>query len=99
MPYLCRNKIYERLDPFKDAKKIYIFCEGEKTEVSYFNFFQGLASNIDIVSVPNINGKSDPEKLIENAERYFYEDKNNNIKPKFTFFVEQKDEVWFVIGW
>lgn len=67
MKYLNRNKIYLKVEAFKNAKKIYIFCEGDR-EVNYFWFFQGFASNIDIVPIPNDNGKSDPSKLKAQAE-------------------------------
>jgi hypothetical protein len=30
MKYLSRNKIYEKVDSFKNAKKVYLFCEGDK---------------------------------------------------------------------
>ena len=39
MKYLSRHKVYEKVEPFKNAKKIYIFCEGETKEVDYFRFF------------------------------------------------------------
>jgi len=89
MKYLTRNKVYERVEPFKNAKKVYIFCEGEK-EVSYFKFFQGFASNIDIIPIPNDNGKSDPVKLMENAEFRIEEQ-------SISLFKEFMDEVWFAI--
>ena len=90
MGYLSRNKIYAKVEPFKDAKKIYIFCEGEKTEINYFKFFQGFASNIDIVPIPNDNGKSDPVKLKEKAESCIESGAIDISK-------ETEDEVWFVI--
>ena len=52
MRYLSRNKIYEKVETKIDAKKVYIFCEGEETEVKYFKYFQGLSSNIDIIPIP-----------------------------------------------
>jgi len=90
MKYLSRNKVYEKVEPFKDAKKIYIFCEGEKREIDYFTFFQGFASNIDIIPIPNDNGKSDPIKLKEKAEHNI---KNGDI----SLSNELRDEIWFVI--
>ena len=94
MKYLSRNKIYEKIEPFKNAKKIYLFCEGDK-EVNYFKFFQGFASNIDIIPIPNDNGKSDPIKLKENSEILFFG--NETVSPKFSISKELKDEIWFVI--
>jgi len=90
MKYLSRNKVYEKVEPFKDAKKIYIFCEGEKREIDYFNFFQGLVSNINIIPVPNDNGMSDPIKLKEKAELCIK-------KGDISLSEELRDEVWFVI--
>jgi hypothetical protein len=95
MNYLSRNKIYEKVEPFKDAKKIYIFCEGKVTEIGYFSYFQGFVSNIDIIPIPSDNGKTDPEKLKENADLFFHG--NNTMKPQGTISIEQKDEIWFVI--
>lgn len=90
MKYLSRHKVYKKVEPFKNAKKIYIFCEGERKEIDYFKFFQGFASNIDIIPIPNDNGKSDPTKLKAQAELSI---ENNSI----SLSQELLDEVWFVI--
>jgi len=95
MRYLSRNKVYQKIDADRTAKKIYIFCEGAETEIKYFKYFQGFSSNIDIIPIPNINGQSDPLKLRENAELLFLGDEFN--PPKLLFSEEYKDEVWFVI--
>lgn len=95
MRYLSRNKVYEKLEIAKDAKKVYIFCEGEDTEIEYFKYFQGFSSNIDILPIPNDNGKSDPIKLKENAELLFFG--NEITLPTYKLSKEYKDEVWFVI--
>lgn len=89
MKYLSRHKVYEKVEPFKNAKKIYIFCEGDR-EVNYLKFFQGFASNIDIIPIPNENGKSDPTKLKAQAEKCL---ENNSV----SLSKELADEVWFVI--
>lgn len=91
---LTRNKIYGRVGPSKDVKKIFIFCEGE-TEVNYFNYFRNFSSNIDIVPIGNTNTQSDPQKLYENAFLKFF---GTNIhKPEFSYREDSGDEVWFVI--
>jgi hypothetical protein len=95
MRYLSRNKIYQKVDSFKNAKKIYIFCEGEEKEINYFKFFQGFASNIDIIPIPNEKGKSDPIKLKENSNILFYG--KDIVNPKFKLSTELEDEIWFVI--
>lgn len=86
-PYLTRNKIYERKAPTREAKKVYIFCEGDR-EVNYFKFFIGISSNIDIIPIPNEEGKSDPIKLREQAIIYFQ---------KISLSADYRDEVWFAI--
>lgn len=86
-PYLTRNKIYERKAPTREAKKVYIFCEGDR-EVSYFKFFTGFSSNIDIIPIGSEEGKSDPLKLKGQAEEYFQKTPLN---------ADYRDEVWFVI--
>lgn len=95
MRYLSRKKIYEKVSSDKDAKKVYIFCEGEKTEIRYFNFFKGFSSNIDIIPIPSEDGKTDPEKLKEKANLLFFGDENNKAKLKIV--PEYNDEIWFVI--
>ncbi|MDH4460796.1 MAG: RloB family protein [Flectobacillus sp.] len=95
MRYLSRNKVYEKLEVVKEAKKVYIFCEGADTEINYFKYFQGFSSNIDIIPIPNNNGKSDPSKLKENAELLFFG--NESTTPTYQFSEDYKDEVWFVI--
>lgn len=90
MKYLSRNKVYKKVEPFKNAKKIYLFCEGERKEIDYFKFFQGFASNIDIIPIPNNNGKSDPTKLKAQAELSI-------DKGSISLSEELLDEIWFVI--
>jgi hypothetical protein len=95
MRYLSRNKVYEKVAINKDAKKIYIFCEGEEKEVRYFKYFQGFSSNIDIVPIPNDNGQSDPLKLKENALLLF--GNNDSEYSRLKLSKEYRDEIWFVI--
>lgn len=95
MRYLSRKKVYQKIEATKNAKKLYIFCEGKETEIRYFNYFQGLSSNIDIIPIPNVDGQSDPLKLKENAELLFFG--NEVTSPKFSISEEYQDEIWFVI--
>jgi hypothetical protein len=46
---MLRNREFKRKPPSRDAKKIYVFCEGKTRESEYFNFFQGLDSRISII--------------------------------------------------
>lgn len=91
---LSRSKIYHKVETGKDVKKIYIFCEGDR-EVNYFTYFKGFSSNIDIIPISNENGKSDPQKLSENASLKLFG--SGEEKPKLNFRDDFNDEVWFVI--
>lgn len=86
--FIVRPKRYVRLEPSKDARKIYIYCEGDR-ENDYFKFFVGLSSNISIISIPSKNGKSDPKKLLESAVVDF--------ENKYVLDKDENDSVWFVI--
>ena len=93
--YLVRSRRYERQEPLRDSRKIYIYCEGNKREFDYFRFFCGLSSNVNIIPIPSKDGKTDPEKLMETAREEF--GINSDVSPKFTLDVSQQDNVWFVI--
>lgn len=97
MKYLSRNKVYEKVKPTKDAKKVYIVCEGQDKEYKYFQYFEGFSSNIDIIPLPSVNGMSDPLKLKEQAQLLFFGNEEEEISPKYILSQEYKDEVWFVI--
>lgn len=94
--FITRPKKYEKEEPSKDAKKVYIFCEGEDKEVKYFKYFQGLDSRINIIPIPNENGQSDPTKLKENAIKSFFP-KDEKQKPIYELEEKYQDEIWFVI--
>lgn len=93
--YLVRSRRYERQEPLRDSRKIYIYCEGNKREFDYFRFFCGLSSNVNIIPIPSKDGKTDSEKLMEAAREEF--GINSDVSPKFTLDVSQQDNVWFVI--
>lgn len=93
--YLVRSRRYERQEPLRDSRKIYIYCEGNKREFDYFRFFCGLSSNVNIIPIPSKDGKTDPEKLMEAAQEEF--GINSDVSPKYTLDVSQQDNVWFVI--
>ena len=93
--YLVRHKEYERREPHKDARKLYIYCEGEKREYEYFKFFRGLSMNIDVIPIPSENGMSDPEKLYDHAYVDFFGTQDS--RPRYELDVKQGDSIWFVI--
>lgn len=65
--YIVRPNRYERKEPSRDSRKIYIYCEGNRREFDYFKFFCGLSSNVNIIPIPSKDGKTDPNKLKESA--------------------------------
>lgn len=93
--YLIRPKRYERKEPSRDSRKIYIYCEGNRREYDYFRFFRGLSSNVNIIPIPSKDGKTDPKKLMEAACADFFG--TDERKAVFALDNKQKDMVWFVI--
>ena len=87
-----RRRDYGKQKPTRDTHKIYIVCEGEKTEPNYFKFFEGLSSNLQVIIIPSENGETDPIKLMESAKNKFLGDNN-----EFTIDYKQHDKIWFVI--
>lgn len=88
---ITRRKDYTKQAPCKDARKLYIFCEGAGTEPSYFSFFEGLSTNLEIITIPPENG-TDPLKLMELAK-----EKMIGEKGRFIMDYKMNDSVWFVI--
>ena len=63
-----RRREYGKQEPTRDAHKIYIVCEGKGTEPAYFAFFEGLSSNLEVITIPPKEG-TDPLKLMERAKQ------------------------------
>ncbi len=83
---------YTKREPSKDASKIYIVCEGKESEKDYFEFFQGLSSNLQLIIIPPEDGKTDPLKLMEQANKQLLEETRF-----YTLDYMQNDKVWFAI--
>lgn len=88
---ITRRKDYSKQLPSKDARKLYLFCEGEGTEPDYFAFFKDLSSNLEIITLPPESG-TDPLKLMELAKSKLLEDDSRYIMDYLS-----NDSVWFVI--
>lgn len=86
-----RRRDYGKREPSRDAHKIYIVCEGKGTEPDYFAFFEGLSSNLQVITIPPTKG-TDPLKLKERAEQALMGDNR-----EYTVDYKQGDTVWFVI--
>ena len=88
---ITRIKNYEKQLPSRDARKVYVFCEGKGTEPDYFSFFAELSSNLQIIVIPPEDG-TDPLKLMALAQRRLL-DKGCS----YTIDYLANDSVWFVI--
>lgn len=88
---ITRRKDYTKRAPSKDASKIYIVCEGAETEKSYFSFFEGLSSNLELIVIPPDEG-TDPLKLMSLAKRILLSDTG-----KYSLDFMQRDQIWFAI--
>ena len=86
-----RRRDYGKREPSRDAHKIYIVCEGKGTEPNYFAFFEGLSSNLQVITILPTKG-TDPLKLLERAKQILLDDSK-----KYTIDYKQRDTVWFVI--
>lgn len=86
-----RRKYYDKREPSRDAHKIYIVCEGKGTEPNYFAFFEGLSSNLQVITIPPADG-TDPLKLMERAKQVLIGDGR-----EYTVEYEHGDTVWFVV--
>jgi len=88
------NRHYDRLPPSRDAKKIFIFCEGIKRERQYFELFQGLDSHIDIIVYEIKKGDDQsPTGLFQLAINMLLNDNFSDEKN----YDKRIDEVWFVV--
>ena len=88
---IVRRKEYAKREPSRDAHKIYIVCEGKGTEPDYFSFFEGLSSNLQLITIPPDKG-TDPLKLMERAKDILLGESR-----KYTIDYLQGDSIWFVI--
>lgn len=86
-----RIRDYSKREPSRDAHKIYIICEGKGTEPNYFAFFEGMSSNLEVITIPPTEG-TDPLKLLERAKQVLLGEER-----KYTLDFLHRDTVWFVI--
>lgn len=93
---ILTNRLFERNLPNRNAKSIYIFCEGLRREYDYFKYFKEKDSRINI-EVHKISSDDDnsPRGLLEIAINSIYPSEKNEAKPKYNIF--EGDEVWIVI--
>jgi len=87
---LLRNRLFVRQEPSREAKSIYIFCEGKKREYQYFQYFREMDSriNIEIYELDQHEDNS-PAGLLKIANESI---ESSNAKYSF----QENDEVWIV---
>lgn len=92
---LSRNRLFTSQEPDRDAKKIYIFCDGVKREKQYFNYFKKIDSriNIEVYALQHDEDNS-PLGLYNIAMSCIQTETNPNGKYDFN---EGQDEVWLVM--
>lgn len=92
---ILTNRLFERKEPDRDAKSLYIFCEGKKREFQYFRYFCDLDTRINVNVYP-LQGheNNSPIGLYAIAEACLVKS-NENPSPKYE--VLDGDEIWFVI--
>jgi hypothetical protein len=92
---ILTNRLFNRNLPSREAKSIYIFCEGKDREYRYFYYFREMDSRINI-EIYKLNSHEDnsPQGLFKIAINSIVEDENNP-NPKYAF--QENDEVWIVL--
>jgi len=92
---ILTNRLFVRQAPCREAKSIYIFCEGAKREFDYFKYFKELDSRINI-EIYKLHPHEDnsPSGLLAIAEKCIIKTEEN-ANPKYNFI--EGDEVWIVL--
>ncbi len=93
---ILTNRLFKRKLPDREAKSIYIFCEGAKREYQYFDYFKELDSRIN-VEIYKLHPEEDnsPLGLLKIAQKCIDANNLHNPHPKYSF--QHNDEVWIVI--
>lgn len=90
MNMIIKNRGFTKKLPYRDARLILIYCEGEKREDQYFSFFEEMSSRIKFEVVPSEEGNSSPNALLENAKKQLL-----CTNPKYN--ITPSDSIWFVV--
>lgn len=92
---ILTNRLFERREPDRTAKTIYIFCDGKVNEYKYFCYFAEKDSRLRII-VNELDAEEDnsPLGLLSIATSAF-DDSESERSSKYTFI--DGDEVWFVM--
>ena len=87
-----RPNLYAKPDPSKEGILYFLFCEGNVTEVRYFDVLRKLTSQVKIQIVPHKNGQNSPVGLYNNANECLI-----TANTEYEGYNAEIDEVWFII--
>lgn len=91
---ILTNRLFEREAPSREAKSIYIFCEGVKREYQYFKYFKEMDSRINVeIYMLHPHEDNSPAGLLNIAKNCILISEDNP-NPKYSFL--ENDEVWIV---
>lgn len=92
---LLSRRSFERREPERDAKCVYIFCEGSKREYQYFDYFVGLSEKIKVEIYPiDPNSEDHSPKGLYDIACNSLKQSDENPNPKYE--LSDVDEVWIV---
>jgi hypothetical protein len=92
---ILKNRLYERKDPFRDAKLFIIYCEGKRREPEYFSYFNEISSRIKLEIIPaEHRGDNSPTGLYEQA---CFDTLDVGENPGKKYDIDKDDQIWFVI--
>lgn len=92
---LSRNRFFNRTEPDRDAKSIYIFCEGKDREYKYFSYFKNIDSRLNLVVYElKSDDNNSPKGLYNLAIKNLIKSEDN---PNPQYELLEEDEVWIVL--
>ena len=93
---ILTNRLFTRRAATREAKSIYIFCEGVKREFQYFQYFKEIDSRINVEIYPLRDHEDNSPVGLYNIACTCLIKTEENPNPKYEF-IQDSDEVWFVI--
>ncbi len=85
---LLRYNSFQKKAPAKDAKQLFLVCEGNVREHDYFAMFKGFNSRIHIeLIVPENGDDNSPTGLFQRSDGF----------PTAQFAMREGDALWFII--
>jgi len=92
---ILTNRLFVRKAPAREAKSIYIFCEGTKREYQYFLYFKEIDSKINLEVYPLKDDQDNsPAGLFKIASDCIIKTESN---PNPKYEIIEGDQVWIVM--